>query len=88
MVPICGNMGRHTKDAYLKALELLNQSEVARQTGRSYRVLTYYRRGERKVTERAARELVQYLRKRADELTAAAAALEVALAREADDGKA
>ena len=85
-VPINRTMGRHVKGAYLKALDLLNLSEVSKSTGRAYRTLTYYRRGERRVTEAAAWELVEYLQGRADRLEAAAAALRAALEKEAGDG--
>ena len=81
------HMGRHVKSAYRKALKLLNLSEVSRQTGRALRTLQSYRRGERTVTEGAARELVGYLRKRAAEMEAAAAALEAALEKEAGNGE-
>ena len=64
---------------YLRALESLNLSEVARQTGRSYRTLQAYRMGERRVTERAVRELVEYLRRRAESDGESADGLEAAL---------
>ena len=81
------HMGKALEKAYLRALGLLNVSEVARATGRAFRTLAAYRAGERRVTAEAARELVAYLQGRAKRLTAAADALAAALDRdEGEDG--
>ncbi len=79
------HMGRHMERAYLKALDMLNVSEVSRETGRAVRTLQAYQLGERRITEAAAGELVEYLQVRSKELAAAAAALAAALAKEAND---
>ena len=79
-------MGKKTEDRYRTALELLNLKEVSRQTGRGWRTLMGYKRSERRVTEPAARELIDYLRHRSTRLTAAADALEAALEQEEADG--
>jgi len=64
---------------YLEALSLENVAEVARVTGRGRRTFVAYRNGERRVTERAAKELIAYLRDNAHERLSAAEALEEAL---------
>jgi hypothetical protein len=80
-------MSDELKPRYLEALEPLNLRDVERNTTRSYRTLQAYRKGERRVTEAAAEELIQYLRERAKLLTLAADNLEAALHRkEAEDG--
>ena len=72
---------------YLEALELVNLSDLARETGRGYRTLTSYRSGERRVTAAAAHELLTYLDGRARAVTTAAETLRAALAEEGiDDG--
>ena len=70
---------------YLEALQLVNLSDLARETGRGYRTLTSYRSGERRVTAAAAHELLMYLVRRATALTAAATTLRAALAEEGID---
>ena len=78
-------MGKRTEDRYRKALGLLNVKEVSRETGRAWRTLMAYKRSERRVTESAARELLDHLRDRSQQLTAAADALEAALEQEEAD---
>ena len=79
-------MGTRMEDTYLSALAPLNVCRVADATGRAVRTLHAYRRGERRITEAAARELLEYLRAMSSDLTEAADALEVALQKEAEDG--
>lgn len=81
-VPDDGHMGKRVEDSYLGALRLLNLAELSRETGRGYRTLKSYRTGERRITEAAAKELVEYLRARSDKLSAAADALAAALEEE------
>ena len=84
-VPNSGHMGKEMEDRYLEALRLLNLSELARVTGRGYRTLKAYRIGERRITEAAVKELVEYLRDQSKEFTAAADALAAALEEEDKD---
>ncbi len=79
-------MGNPMEDAYLTALDRLNVRRVADGTGRGLRTLHAYRRGERRITEDAARELLEYLRAMSSDLTKAADALEAALPEEVNDG--
>ena len=79
-------MGTPMEDTYLRGLARLNIRRVADDTGRGLRTLHAYRRGERRITEAAARELVEYLRAMSSDLTGAADALEAALRKEAEDG--
>ena len=79
------HMGKSTEDAYQQALGMLNASRVARETGRSLRSLQSYGDGSRRVTEPAARELLDYLRRQSAELTEAADALQAALISEEGD---
>ncbi len=79
-------MGTRMEDTYLRALAPLNVRRVADATGRAVRTFHSYRRGERRITEAAARELLVYLRAMSSDLTGAADALEAALRKEADDG--
>ena len=80
------HMSNQVRDRYLGALSQLNVSEVARQTGRALRTLQSYQLRERRITEAAARELVAYLRERSGTFTAAADAIEAALAEEEANG--
>ena len=84
-VPNNGHMGKRTEDRYLEALRLLNLSDLAKATGRGYRTLMAYRKGDRRITEAAARELVQYLLDRSNEFMAVADALAAALEEEVTD---
>lgn len=59
--------------------------DVARGTGRHYRTLMSYQRGERRVTTAAAAALVRYLRNRARQLDKAADDLEAAKREEGDN---
>lgn len=70
------------KARYLDALRPLNLREVARETGRGYRTLHSYLRGERGVPREAVEELVEYLRSRASTFTVAADEIEAALQEE------
>lgn len=80
------------RERFLEALEsaVTTLGDVAEGCGRAYRTLQSYQRGERRVTLGAARDLVAYLRERAQELTRAADRLEEAADaddEEADDGE-
>ncbi len=65
-----------------EALSRLNLAEVARETGRGHRTLHAYVRGERRVTDPAVRELIEYLRAKSDTFTAAADKMAAALEEE------
>ncbi len=67
---------------YKETLSGLNLAELARETGRSHRMLHAYVRGERRVTDPAVRELIRYLRAKSDTFTAAADRMEAALEKE------
>ena len=67
---------------YKEALGGLNLAELARETGRSHRMLHAYVRGERRVTDAAVRELIEYLRTKSDTFTAAADKMAAALEEE------
>jgi hypothetical protein len=79
-------MPKRWKARYLDALRPLNLREVAEETGRGYRTLHSYLRKERGVSREAARELVAFLRSRADTLTVAADAIDAALDEEDEHG--
>lgn len=70
--------------SYRTALELVSLADLAVWSGRAYRTLQAYRRGERRITEAAVRELTEYLRLRSEAFTAAADALAAALTQEED----
>ncbi len=67
---------------YKQTLRGLNLAELARETGRSHRMLHAYVRGERRVTDPAVRELIEYLRTKSDTFTAAADRMAAALEKE------
>ena len=67
---------------YKEILSELNLAELARETGRSHRMLHAYVRGERRVTDPAVRELIEYLRAKSDTFTAAADKMAAALEKE------
>ena len=67
---------------YKQTLRGLNLAELARETGRSHRMLHAYVRGERRVTDPAVRELIEYLRAKSDTFTAAADKMAAALEEE------
>ncbi len=67
---------------YKQTLRGLNLAELARETGRSHRMLHAYVRGERRVTDPAVRELIDYLRTKSDTFTAAADRMAAALEKE------
>ena len=56
-------MSTQLTQSYLKALELVNLSDLSKESGRAYRTLQAYRMGDRRVTEKAAEELVAYLKR-------------------------
>ncbi len=72
--------------SYLRALKLVNLSHLSKESGRAYRTLQAYRMGDRRVTEEAAQELAEYLKRRTDSLSAAADRLKAALPEEGGDG--
>ncbi len=72
-------MGDKLTARYLEALRKVSVSDAARVMGRGRSTLEAYKRGTRRVTEAAARELIAYLRDQAVDLTSAADALEAAL---------
>ena len=75
-------MGKDLEREYREALRGLNYAEVSRETGRGLRTLHAYMNGDRRVTEPAARELVQYLRSRSAMYSAAADRVAAALEKE------
>jgi len=79
-------MGKDLEREYREALRGLNYAEVARETGRALRTLHAYMNSSRRVTEPAARELVNYLRSRSAIFIAAADKVEAALKKEGEGG--
>ncbi len=67
---------------YRETLHTLNLAEVSRETGRGLRTLHGYLRLERRVTDPAVRELIEYLRAKSDTFTAAADKMAAALEEE------
>ena len=67
---------------YRETLTTLNLVEVSRETGRGLRTLHSYLRQERRVTDPAVRELIEYLRTKSDTFTAAADRMAAALEKE------
>ena len=67
---------------YRETLTSLNLVEVSRETGRGLRTLHSYLRRERRVTDPAVRELIEYLRAKSDTFTAAADRMAAALEEE------
>ena len=67
---------------YRETLTTLNLVEVSRETGRGLRTLHSYLRQERRVTDPAVRELIDYLRAKSDTFTAAADKMAAALEEE------
>ncbi len=67
---------------YRETLTTLNLVEVSRETGRGLRTLHSYLRRERRVTDPAVRELIEYLRAKSDTFTAAADKMAAALEEE------
>ena len=76
------HMGKDLERQYREALRGLNLAQTARDTGRGLRTLHAYMNGDRRVTESAARELVDYLRSKSTSFTAAADKVEAALEKE------
>ena len=81
-------MPKELRFAFRRVLRLAapKLSEVAKGIGRSPRLLTMYRKGERRVTPEAALSFARWLRKRARGLDKAADELERAAREEANDG--
>jgi len=69
-------------EGYRETLTTLNLAEVSRETGRGLRTLHSYLRRERRVTDAAVRELIEYLRAKSDTFTAAADKMAAALEKE------
>ncbi len=67
---------------YRETLHSLNLAEVSRETGRGLRTLHGYLRRERRVTDPAVRELIEYLRTKSASFTAAADKMAAALEEE------
>ena len=80
------HMGRDLEREYLAALKGLNLAQMSRETGRSLRSLHSYVSGDRRITEPAAQELVDYLRSRSATFIAAAERVEAALKKEGENG--
>ena len=74
-------MSKDLERRYRETLKVLNYAEVARETGRGLRTLHAYMNGDRRVTDPAVRELIEYLRARSATFTTAADQMEVALER-------
>ena len=74
------------RQRFLEALRLVTLAELERGTPRSRSAWEKYQVGERRVTEAAARELVQYLRGHAERLQQAADKLETALEKVGTNG--
>ena len=72
-------MGKDLERRYREALKGLNYAEVSRETGRGLRTLHAYMNGDRRVTDPAVRELIEYFRARSATFTTAADQLEAAL---------
>ena len=68
---------------YRETLRSLNLVEVSRETGRGLRTLHSYLRQERRVTDPAVRELIEYLRAKSVTFMAAADKMAAALEEEA-----
>lgn len=67
------------EERYRQALDLVTMADLARSGERAYKTLQAYRSGYRRPTVAAARELVTFLRVRAEESTRAAERLEEAI---------
>jgi len=80
-------MGKRMTEIFSAALSaaLATLGDVSQGTGRGYRTLQSYQRGERRVTASAVSDLARYLRTRAKELEAAADDLEAAQREESDE---
>ena len=80
------HMSKDLEREYLAALKGLNLAQMSRETGRSLRSLHSYVSGDRRVTEEAARQLVDFLRSRSSTFLAAADRVEAVLKKEGEDG--
>ena len=67
------------EERYRQALDLVTMADLSRSGERAYKTLQAYRSGYRRPTVAAARELVTFLRVRAEESTQAAERLEEAI---------
>ncbi len=79
IVGIITYMKSSLEERYRQALDLVTMADLARSGERSYKTLQAYRSGYRRPTVAAARELVTFLRVRAEESTQAAERLEEAI---------
>ena len=75
-------MNTEWRETYRAALSRTNLAAYARWSGRPYRTVQDWRRGQRQPPPRALHELVRYLRDRATKLAAIADQLEAAAPRE------
>ena len=75
-------MGTALAQWYRETLTTLDLVEVSRETGRGLRTLHSYIGRERRVTDPAVRELIEYLRAKSDTFTAAADRMAAALEKE------
>ena len=80
------HMSTDLEQWYRETLHSLNLAEVSRETGRALRTLHSYLRRERRITDPAVRELIEYLRAKSDTFTAAADRMEAALEKEGENG--
>ena len=82
-LPVCVqymvHMSTDLAQWYRETLTSLNLAEVSRETGRGLRTLHSYLRRERRVTDAAVRELIEYLRAKSETFTAAADKMAAAL---------
>ena len=76
------HMGTDLAQRYRETLTSLNLVEVSRETGRGLRTLHSYLGQERRLTDPAVRELIEYLRAKSDTFTAAADKMAAALEEE------
>ena len=70
------------EERYRQALDLVTMADLSRSGERAYKTLQAYRSGYRRPTIAAARELVTFLRVRAEESSQAAEELEEAIMHE------
>ena len=69
-------MSTEQRETYLRALERVNLSDLARESGRAYRTLQAYRRGEFQPPVEALKALSDHLHHQAHEFTDAARTLD------------
>ena len=78
-------MNTEWREAYRSVLGRINVAEYARWSGRPYRTVQDWRRGQRQPPPEALQELVRYLRDRAATLAATADRLEALAPEEETD---